>query len=102
MKKFGHVLVSRPAGREAFDAIRTQLDADVIVSLDFEGVLTVTPSWLDEFLTLLTEFNAGKVEFIPTKNASVLAILPVLAEARDDLVAVVASRALEQMNRENA
>ncbi|MBI2551479.1 DUF4325 domain-containing protein [Candidatus Uhrbacteria bacterium] len=98
LKKFGNVLISRPAGREAFLAIRPQLSPDALVYIDFDGVLTVTPSWLDEFLTQLTNFNAGKVELLPTKNASVLAALPVLAEARKDLVAATVLRALEQMN----
>ena len=71
LKKFGTVLVSRPAGSEAFNAIRPQLSPDLSVQIDFDGVLTVTPSWLDEFLTHLTTYNGGKVELLPTKNASV-------------------------------
>ncbi len=97
LKKFGTVLVSRPAGSEAFNAIRPQLSPDLSVQIDFDGVLTVTPSWLDEFLTHLTTYNGGKVELLPTKNASVLAALPVLGEARKDLVADTVLRALERM-----
>lgn len=97
LKKFGNVLISRPAGLEAFNAIRPQLSPDASVEIDFEDVLTVTPSWLDEFLTQLTEYNGGKVELLPTKNASVLAALPVLAEARKDLVATTVLRGLERM-----
>lgn len=96
LKKFGNVLISRPAGLEAFHAIRPQLNPDATIDIDFEGVLTVTPSWLDEFLTQLTDYNAGKVELLPTKNASVLATLPVLAEARKDFVASTVLRALER------
>ncbi len=96
LKKFGTVLVSRPAGLEAFNAIRPQLNPDTPIQVDFDGVLTVTPSWLDEFLTHLTEFNGGKVELIPTKNASVLAVLPVLGEARKDFVSATVLRALER------
>ncbi|MGH7141334.1 MAG: hypothetical protein ACREGH_01725 [Minisyncoccia bacterium] len=90
--------MSRPAGLEAFNAIRPQLNPDEQIQLDFEGVLTATPSWLDEFLTSLTNFNGGKVELLPTSNASVLVALPVLAEAREDLVAQTIKRALERMN----
>jgi hypothetical protein len=97
LKKFGAVLVSRPAGLEAFNAIRPQLNPDESINIDFDDVLTVTPSWLDEFLTNLTDFNGGKVELLPTKNASVLAALPVLGEARKDFVAATVLRALEKM-----
>lgn len=97
LKKFGTVLVSRPAGLEAFNAIRSQLKPDEDIQLDFEGVLTVTPSWLDEFLTHLADFNDGRVDLLPTHNASVLISLPVLAEAREDLVAAIVKRALARM-----
>ena len=40
LKKFGTVLVSRPAGLEAFQAIRPALDASQPVVVDFDGVLT--------------------------------------------------------------
>lgn len=97
LKKFGSVLVSRPAGLEAFNAIRSQLKSDTPIQIDFDDVLTVTPSWLDEFLTRLADYNGGKVELLPTKNASVLATLPVLAEARKDMVAAIVLRALKRM-----
>ncbi len=97
LKKFGNVLVSRPLGQEAFNAIRPQLNPEEFIQIDFDQVLTVTPSWLDEFLTQLTEFNKGKVELLPTTNPSVLAALPVLATARKDLVADVITRALKKM-----
>ncbi|OGL71953.1 hypothetical protein A3C17_00910 [Candidatus Uhrbacteria bacterium RIFCSPHIGHO2_02_FULL_53_13] len=99
VKKFGDVLISRSAGLEAFGAIRPQLNPGQIVQIDFEGILTVTPSWLDEFLTHLTDYVGETVEIIPTHNASVLAILPTLAEARQDLVAKVAVRAMKEMEK---
>jgi len=99
LKKFGNVLVSRPAGLEAFNAIHPQLNADELVQIDFSDVLTVTPSWLDEFLTQLTNFNKGKVILLPTKNASVLAALPVLAEARQDFVATIVKQAISQTQK---
>ena len=100
LKKFGNVLVSRPSGQEAFNAIRPQLNPGELVQIDFDDVLTITPSWLDEFLTHLTEFNQGKVELLPTKNASVLATLPVLATARQDFVADTVNRVLKQIELE--
>ena len=99
LKKFGNVLISRPLGLEAFNAIRPQLNPEVPIQIDFEEVLTITPSWLDEFLVNLTNFNNGKVELLPTANPSVLAALPVLATARKDMVADVVSRALEKMQK---
>lgn len=97
LKKFGSVLISRPAGLEAFNAIRPQLNPHVPIQIDFDQVLTVTPSWLDEFLTQLTNYNGGKVDLLPTQNASVLAALPILAVARKDFVSATVLRAIERM-----
>ncbi|MBI4092670.1 MAG: hypothetical protein HY420_01970 [Candidatus Kerfeldbacteria bacterium] len=99
LRKFGTVLVSRPAGLEAFNAIRSSLDVTRPVHVDFEGVLTVTPSWFDEFLTNLAGYMQGKVELLPTDNASVLAALPVLSTARDDAAGQIMKRALERMQK---
>lgn len=99
LKKFGTILISHPAGREAFLAIRPTLDATTPVQIDFAGVLTVTPSWFDEFLTNLAEFMHGQVELLPTDNASVLAILPVLSTARLDATASIIKRAMMQQHR---
>lgn len=97
LKKFGTVLISRPAGLEAFNAIRPELNHDTPIQIDFNEVLTVTPSWLDEFLIHLTDYNNGKVELLPTTNASVLASLPILKEARNDFVSATILRAIERM-----
>ncbi len=98
LNKFGVVLVSRPAGLEAFQAIRPALDVAKPVQIDFSGVVSVTPSWFDEFLTHLAEFMQGKVELLPTKNASVQAMLPVLAQDRDDRAGQVMRQALESFS----
>ena len=97
LNKFGNVLVSRPSGLEAFNAIRFTLDPHEGVQVDFEDVSTVTPSWFDEFLTRLADYTGGNVELLPTENASVLAILPVLKMAREDDVALIVRRALARM-----
>ncbi|MBI4276426.1 hypothetical protein HY629_01150 [Candidatus Uhrbacteria bacterium] len=99
LKKFGKVLVSRPAGMEAFNAIRPTLVAHEPIQIDFADVLTVTPSWFDEFLTNLAEFAMGTVTLLPTHNASVLAALPVLATAREDKVAEIIQRFLRRKNQ---
>ena len=96
LKKFGKVLVSRPAGLEAFKAIRPTLDAHEPIQIDFGDVLAVTPSWFDEFLTNLGEFAQGEVVLLPTNNASVLAALPVLIIGRQDKVVEIIQRFLEE------
>ena len=96
LKKFGKVLVSRPAGLEAFKAIRPTLDAREPIQIDFGDVLAVTPSWFDEFLTNLAEFAESEVVLLPTSNASVLASLPVLITGRHDKVAEIIQRFLEE------
>ena len=99
LNKFGNVLISRPAGLEAFNAMRPQIDRKIPVQIDFDDVLTVTPSWLDEFLIQLTDYMDAHVELLPTENASVLATLPTLAEAREDRVSETVSRALKRMQK---
>ena len=98
LKKFGTVLISRPEGLEAFRAIRPSLNTSQPVAVDFEGVLTVTSGGFDEFLTNLAEHFSGRVELLPTANASVRAVLPVLAVQRDDAAAGVLKRAMTVMN----
>ncbi|MDO8618391.1 MAG: hypothetical protein Q7R49_00435, partial [Candidatus Daviesbacteria bacterium] len=56
LKKFGTTLISRQNGREAFTAFQTQLTGlgeSENLELDFEGVITFSPSWGDEFLSPL-------------------------------------------------
>lgn len=101
LKKFGTVLVSRPAGLEAFQAIRPALDAHQPAAIDFEGVVTATPSWFDEFITNLAEYLGGQVELLPTDNASVRAMLPILAMDRHDAAARPLRQALIDMKLTN-
>ncbi|MBI2628206.1 MAG: DUF4325 domain-containing protein [Candidatus Niyogibacteria bacterium] len=96
LKKFGKVLISRPAGLETFNGIRPTLNKNESVQIDFEGVLAVTPSWFDEFLTNLAEYIENDVVLLPTKNASVLAALPVLITNRQDKVAEIIQRFLDK------
>ena len=79
--KYGDLLVSRPAGREAVAAMLAYLPpvvADELIELDFEGVLVVAPSWLDEVLTGLRERFGSRVRCLPSKNASLVASLETL------------------------
>ncbi|MEK7187255.1 MAG: hypothetical protein AAB691_00210 [Patescibacteria group bacterium] len=96
LKKFGNVLVSRPAGLEAFNGIRPTLNKQESIQIGFDDVLAVAPSWFDEFLTNLAEYAEGDVQLLPTKNASVLAALPVLITGRKDKVAEIIQRFLDE------
>jgi len=83
VKKFGEILISRPAGREAALAIQSYLKpgAKEKIELDFTDVLSVGPSWLDEVLRSLREkYGAARVICLPTENISVIESLKVIAE----------------------
>lgn len=79
LKKFGEVLTSRPAGREAFAAIRPTLSQDIgEVQIDFTGVISLSPSWADEFFRGLEELYDKEVTYLPSDNPSVKATLQIL------------------------
>lgn len=81
LKKFGTILTSRPAGREAALTIKAYLkpkDKEKI-ELDFEGVLSIGPSWLDEVLSSLRkEYGKSRVVCLPSENQSVVESLRVI------------------------
>lgn len=81
--KFGEMLVSRPAGREAHLAAEASLlrglDASSEIEVDFSGVLVLTPSWAGEFLTPLQK-KFHTVRLVNTENPSVQATLKVLRD----------------------
>jgi len=81
LKKFGKTLVSRPSGKEAWLAFQPTLNQtspmeEIIV--DFDGVIVLTPSWADEFLTPLNEKFGDKVKLYNAENPSVKATLAIL------------------------
>ncbi len=83
MKKFGTTLTSRQMGREAFLAFQPALNnrkKEEKIEIDFEGVLTFSPSWGDEFLSPLTEKYGEGMIFKNTDNPSVKATLEMLQE----------------------
>lgn len=74
MRKFGYVLTSRQAGKEAYAAYLPTLKGvkgDETIIVDFEGVNTFSPSWGDEFLTPLIEKFGRRIVLKDTKNLSV-------------------------------
>jgi len=83
LKKFGITLVSRPAGKEAWLAFQPVLKGmlpDEKITVDFDGVVVLTPSWADEFLTPLRNNFKEKVELININNPSVEATLSILGQ----------------------
>ncbi len=83
LKKFGEMLISRPAGREAYLALSAYLTRDIgrdeLLEIDFSGVKVMTPSWADEVITkLLGEFDDVRLE--NTENPTVQATLKTLRE----------------------
>ena len=74
MTKFGTVLTSRQAGKEAYAAFfptLTSLDANENVVVDFEGLSTFSPSWGDEFLTPLQKKFGDRLALKNVSNPSV-------------------------------
>ncbi len=81
LKKFGKVLTSRPAGKEAFAAIRPILNPNAdIVEIDFSDVISLAPSWGDEFFTALRNMYKKRIRYLPTDNQSVIETLKILGE----------------------
>ena len=81
IKKFGDMLISRPAGREAFLAMSAYLTKDVdkneLIEIDFKGVDVLTPSWADEVITKLAQ-TFKNIKLINTENTTVKASLDTL------------------------
>lgn len=81
LKKFGMTLISRPSGKEAWLAFQPVLNENpknTPIIVDFEGVVVMTPSWADEFLTPLRKRYGGAVTLSNTDNPSVQATLSIL------------------------
>lgn len=83
IKKFGEVLISRPAGREAYLAMSAYLLKGLAksetIEIDFAGVKVLTPSWADEVITKLAE-KFKNIKFKNIKNSTVKATLKTLRE----------------------
>lgn len=84
LEKFGTTLISRELGSEAFRAFQPtlrELSESEELEIDFSGVLTLSPSWADEFLTPLFDQLNNKLVLLPSDNLSVHATLKILQEA---------------------
>lgn len=81
LNKFGTILVSRPAGKEAslaFNPTLKDVKENEKIEVDFTGVEVLTPSWADEFLTPLFNTFKGRVILKNTENFSVIESLKIL------------------------
>jgi len=81
LKKIGTTLTSRQAGKEALNAIRPilrDISNDETITVDFNGVITFTPSWGDEFLTSLAKEFDDRFILMPSDNLSVIETLEIL------------------------
>ena len=84
LEKFGTTLMSRELGSEAFKAFQPtllELYPSDELEIDFSGVLTLSSSWADEFLSPLLEKLAERLMLLPSENLSVQATLKILQEA---------------------
>jgi len=83
LKQFGEMLISRPAGREAYLALSAYTLGDIpkgeTLEIDFAGVKVLTPSWADEVVTPVVQAY-DSVRLLNTENASVQATLKTLRE----------------------
>ncbi|MDP3935149.1 MAG: DUF4325 domain-containing protein [Candidatus Giovannonibacteria bacterium] len=81
LSKFGNILISRQAGREAFAALQSQINTiqnNENLEVDFEGVIIFSPSWADEFLSPLLKQFQDRLILINLTNPSVIATLELL------------------------
>lgn len=88
LKKFGDILTSRDAGREALLAFSPTLKLvgkNEEITIDFQGVSVLTPSWADEFIRPILEKYPHKVFLINDSNPSVQAALRFARKSNLDL-----------------
>ena len=85
LKKFGTTLLSRQAGKEAFLAFQPALEGvseDEKLEVDFNGVITFSPSWGDEFLTPLLQKYGERLKLMATDNPSVRITLDIIEKSQ--------------------
>jgi hypothetical protein len=79
INNFGENLLNRPAGREAFFMAKAYILGSIMpsedITLDFDKIKVMTPSWLDEFITGIRSDYNNELKYINTENPSVAASL---------------------------
>ena len=87
IKKFGKMLISRPAGKEAASIILSsfipQSDVEPI-ELDFSGVEVIAPSWLEEVLNSLKDVYGDRVVCRTYDNLSLKESLKIIQMNADN------------------
>lgn len=81
LKKFGTILISRQAGKEAFAAFQStlkEIGTGDTLEIDFDGVVTFSPSWGDEFLVPILDQLGDRLSLLSTNNPSVKATIALL------------------------
>lgn len=81
--KFGKILISRPAGREAYLSAKAYLIPKKTdsVEFDFKEVKVLSPSWISEFISILKiDYPKAKISFSNTQNPSVSQSLSILED----------------------
>lgn len=76
------MLISRPAGREAYFSAKAYLlgKNPFAVDFDFGKIKVLTPSWIDEFIVLLkNDFPEAKIKFLPSDNPTVISSLKTIS-----------------------
>ena len=86
LKKFGEKLISRPSGREAYLAMQAYITRDIKddeeITIDFDDVKVLTPSWADEVITPLSK-KYKNIKLISTENITVQKTLETLRKYSD-------------------
>jgi|SRR3989344_7608211 len=83
LEKFGTTLITRELGSEAFKAFQPtfrELRQGEELEIDFSGVLTLSPSWADEFLSPLLVQLGERLVLLLSDNLSVQVTLKILQE----------------------
>ena len=84
ISNFGDILISRPAGREAFLMAKAYVfkeikEAEELI-LDFGSIKVLAPSWADEFITGIKSEYPNTVQYTNTENPSVKASLKAILQ----------------------
>lgn len=86
IKKFGAILTSRQLGKEAFAAFLPNFESipeEEKIHINFDEVDVFSPSWGDEFLTVLYKKFGNRLVLKKSDNGSVKASIEILEEAND-------------------
>jgi len=89
ISNFGDILMSRPAGREAFLMAKAYVFKDIKkeepITLDFDGIKVLAPSWADEFVSGIKNEFTNAVLCVNTENPSVNASLQTVMETCQEM-----------------